>query len=137
MKSKTMKKEVNLRMWLFFKSVPAILLFIYYALCTVNGYNPVFRYLHAVTLVLSIFLVYWQHSFEKKNCIFDEFGSENLKTTDSVCLKFAFMLMAIETLACIFADFNGILAGYFVVGGIVILTIIRATIFTIIDKKGM
>ena len=45
--------------------------------------------------------------------------------------------MTIATLACVFADFAGIVAGYFVVGGVVLLTIIRAIIFTIIDKKGM
>lgn len=134
---KTNKKETNLRAWMFFKAVPAVLLLVYYWLCTVDGYNPIFRYIHASTLVLAGGLVLWQISYAKKNNIFDEFGLENLKTTDSICLKVAFALMTIATLACVFADFAGIIAGYFVVIGIVLLAIIRAIIFTIIDKKGM
>ena len=130
---KTNKKETNLRAWMFFKAVPAVLLLVYYWLCTVDGYNPIFRYIHASTLVLAGGLVLWQISYAKKNNIFDEFGLENLKTTDSICLKVAFVLMTIATLAC----FAGIIAGYFVVIGIVLLAIIRAIIFTIIDKKGM
>ena len=134
---KSGKKETNLRVWMFFKAVPALLLLIYYWLCTVDGYNPVFRYIHGVTIVIAGILVWWQYSYAKKNDIFDEFGRENLKTTDSICLKAAFVLMTIAVLACVFADFSGIIAGYFVVGGIVALAVIRAAIFTIIDKKGM
>ena len=73
----------------------------------------------------------------QKSAIYDEFAKENLKTTDSICLKLAYILMVIAALACVFADFNGILAGYFVVGGIFLLTILRAAVFTVIDKKGL
>lgn len=134
---KSNKKETNLRAWMFFKITPAVLLLAYYWLCTVEGYNPILRYIHASTLTIAGALVWWQISYAKKNNIFDEFGRENLKTTDSICLKVAFVLMTVATLACVFADFSGIIAGYFVVGGIVLLAIIRAIIFTIIDKKGM
>lgn len=78
-----------------------------------------------------------QISYAKKHNIFDEFAKENLKTTDSICLKIAYVLMVVAALACVFADFNGIIAGYFVVGGIFLLTVLRATIFAIIDKKGL
>ena len=74
---KTNKKETNLRAWMFFKIAPAVLLFIYYWLCTVEGYNPIFRYIHASTLVLAGGLALWQISYAKKNDIFDEFGLEN------------------------------------------------------------
>jgi len=130
-------KTINLRAWMFLKTLPAILLLLYYWMCTIEGYNPVFRYIHGVTLLLAGAVVWAQVSYAKKNNIFDEFALENLKTTDSICLRVSFALMSIETLACVFADFNGIIAGYFVVGGILLLTIIRAIIFTIIDKKGM
>ena len=62
-----------------------------------------------------------QVSYAKKNRIFDEFARENLKTTDSICLKVSFGLMTVATLACVFAEFDGIVAGYFVVGGILLL----------------
>ena len=120
-------KPVNLSVWMFLKAVPAALLLLYYWMCTVEGYDPVFRYLHASTLVLAGALVWAQVSYAR----------ENLKTTDSICLKVAYVLMVAAVLACIFADFSGIIAGYFVVGGILLLTLIRASLFAVIDKKGM
>lgn len=130
-------KPVNLSVWMFLKAVPAALLLLYYWMCTVEGYDPVFRYLHASTLVLAGALVLAQVSYARKRKIFDEFARENLKTTDSICLKVAYVLMVAAVLACIFADFSGIIAGYFVVGGILLLTLIRASLFAVIDKKGM
>lgn len=130
-------KTINLSVWMFFKAVPAALLVVYYGMCAWNGYDPVIRYLHAICLTLAGALVWGQISYAKKHNIFDEFAKENLKTTDSICLKLAYVLMVIAALACVFADFNGILAGYFVVGGIFLLTVLRATIFAIIDKKGL
>ena len=130
-------KPVNLSVWMFLKAVPAALLLLYYWMCTVEGYDPVFRYLHASTLVLAGALVWAQVSYARKRKIFDEFARENLKTTDSICLKVAYVLMVAAVLACIFADFSGIIAGYFVDGGILLLTLIRASLFAVIDKKGM
>ena len=130
-------KPVNLSVWMFLKAVPAALLLLYYWMCTVEGYDPVFRYLHASTLVLAGALVWAQVYYARKRKIFDEFARENLKTTDSICLKVAYVLMVAAVLACIFADFSGIIAGYFVVGGILLLTLIRASLFAVIDKKGM
>lgn len=34
-------------------SLPAILLLLYYWMCTLEGYDPVFRYIHGVTLILA------------------------------------------------------------------------------------
>ena len=130
-------KPVNLSVWMFLKAVPAALLLRYYWMCTVEGYAPVFRYLPASPLVLAGALVWAQVSYARKRKIFDEFARENLKTTDSICLKVAYVLMVAAVLACIFADFSGIIAGYFVVGGILLLTLIRASLFAVIDKKGM
>jgi len=130
-------KPINLTAWMFFQTVPATLLLVYYWLCTRSGYDPVVRYLHAAALTMAGALVWGQISYAKKHDIFDEFARENLKTTNSICLKLAYVLMVIAALACVFADFDGILAGYFVVGGIVLLTVLRAAIFAVIDKKGM
>ena len=130
-------KTINLSVWMFFKAIPAALLVVYYGMCAWNGYDPIIRYLHAACLTLAGALVLGQISYAKKHNIFDEFAKENLKNTDSICLKLDYVLMVIAALACVFADFNGIIAGYFVVGGIFLLTVLRATIFAIIDKKGL
>ena len=130
-------KTINLSVWMFFKAIPAALLVVYYGMCAWNGYDPIIRYLHAACLTLAGALVLGQISYAKKHNIFDEFAKENLKITDSICLKLAYVLMVIAALACVFADFNGIVAGYFVVGGILLLAILRAVIFAVIDKKGL
>ena len=52
-------------------------------------------------------------------------------------MKIACLLMAAATLACVFADFSGIVAGYCVVWGLFVLTVVRAILFTIIDKRGL
>ena len=54
------RKPINLCLWMFLKTIPAALLVLYYWMCTLEGYAPVFRYLHAVTLVLAIGLA-WGH----------------------------------------------------------------------------
>lgn len=135
MKSKEMK--INLSVWMFLKTAPAALLLLYYRMCTIEEYNPIFRYVHAVTLVFAGVIIWSQISYERKKKLFDEFARENLKTTDSICLKISYVLMVIATLACVFADFSGIVAGYLVAGGIFLLAILRAVIFSIIDKKGL
>ena len=130
-------KTLNLSVWMFFKAVPEALPVVYYGMCAWNGYGPVIRCLHAACLILAGAFVWGQISYAKKHSIFDEFARENLKTTDSICLKLAYVRMVIAALACVFADFNGIVAGYFVVGGIFLLTVLRAAIFAVIDKKGL
>ena len=130
-------QSINLSLWMFGKAAPAALFLFYYWACTVDGWNPVFRYVQAVSLVLAAVLVWAQVSYARKRKLFDEFARENLKTTDSICLRVAYVLMTAAALACVFADFSGIVAGYCVVGGILLLTLIRAAIFAVIDKRGM
>ena len=89
---------------MFLKAVPAVLLFIYYSMCTWDGYDPTLRYLQAVSLVLAGVIVLWQVSYAKKKKLFDEFARENLKITDSICLKIAYALMVIAALACVCQD---------------------------------
>ena len=43
--------------------------------------------------------------------------------------------MVIAAVACIFSDFSGELAGYCIIISILLLTILRAVIFTVIDQK--
>ena len=131
------QKPINLCLWMFLKTIPAALLLLYYWMCTLEGYNPVLRYLHGITLVLAIGLAWTQISYAKRRQLFDEFARENLKLTDSLCLKLACLLMAAATLACVFADFSGIVAGYCVVWGLFALTVVRAILFTVIDKRGL
>ena len=45
--------------------------------------------------------------------------------------------MILAAILCIFTDFSGVIAGYGILAAILLLTILRAVIFSAIDKKGM
>lgn len=107
MKSEAETKTINLRAWMFLKIVPAALLFVY------------------------------QLYYAKHRDIFDEFARENLKTTDSICLKIACKVLVLAAVLCVFSDFSGIVVGYALLVGLLALTVVRAVLFTLIDKRGM
>ena len=79
----------------------------------------------------------FQITYAKKREIFDEFARENLKTTDSFCLKVAYVLMICAAIVCVFTDFSGEAAGYCILLGSLLLTLLRAALFSWIDRKGM
>ena len=56
---------------------------------------------------------------------------------DSICLKAAYVLMIGAAVVCIFTDFSGEAAGYGILISILLLTVLRAILFAVIDKKGM
>ena len=93
--------SINLSVWMFGKAAPAALFLFYYWACTVAGWTPAFRYVQAVSLVLAAVLVWAQVSYARKQKLFDEFARENLKTTDSICLRVAYVLMTAAALACV------------------------------------
>ncbi len=78
---------------------------------------PIIRYLHAAFVLAGVFV--W--GTVCKNTI-SLMSLQKKIITSSICLKLAYVLMVIAALACVFADFNGIVAGifccwrYFVVG---------------------
>ncbi|OUP49265.1 hypothetical protein [Lachnoclostridium sp. An181] len=134
---KTQKTTINLRTWMFLKITPAVLFWVYYWMCTRDSWSPAYMYIQTAIFAAAGLLVGYQISYAKRKDIFDEFAKENLKTTDSICLKIAYTLMIIAAVACIFSDFSGEIAGYCILTSILLLTILRAVIFSIIDKKGM
>jgi sterol desaturase/sphingolipid hydroxylase (fatty acid hydroxylase superfamily) len=95
--------------------------------------------------------------YDKKKDLFDESAKESLRRTDSICLKIVFIVGILiifcqflasafnfqfylnETSAPIFSllDLSGVILGYGVVFMILFLTIFRAVIFSIIDRRGI
>ena len=130
-------REINLRTWMYLKAVPAALFLVYYWMCTRDHFHP--AYVPAQTAVFAIAgaLAAFQITYAKKREIFDEFARENLKTTDSFCLKVAYVLMICAAIVCVFTDFSGEAAGYCILLGILLLTLLRAALFSWNDRKGM
>lgn len=131
------EKKMNLKVWMFLKIAPAAFFVLYYWMCTRSDFQPYYQYIQYVVFILTGILVGIQIAYAKKRDIFDEFAKENLKTTDSICLKVAYVLMVVTVIACVLPPVSGKLAGYCVVISILLLTILRAVIFCIIDKKGI
>ena len=122
---------------MFLKITPAVLFLVYYWMCTRDHFHASYVYIQTAIFAAAGALVALQLSYAKKKDIFDEFARENLKTTDSICLKITFALLIAAAIICIFTDFSGVIVGYCVLGTILLLTVLRAAIFFIIDKKGM
>ena len=60
-----------------------------------------------------------------------------MRTTDSICLKIACGVLVLAAVLCVFSDFAGIVVGYALLIGLLALTVARAVLFTVIDKRGM
>lgn len=130
-------KKLNLKAWMFLKVAPAVFFLMYYWMCTRSDYEPYYGNIQRVIFTITGGIVGLQIGYAKQKDIFDEFAKENLKTADSICLKVAFILMIIISIVCIFPPISGKIAGYCIIISILLLTILRAVIFYIIDKKGI
>lgn len=130
-----MKKEkINLKVWMFSKIILALLLLGYYWMCTRDNFMSYYSYIQYVFCGLAGSFITFQTLYKKD--IFDEFAKENLKTTDSICLKIVYGLLIIGVFICMFSNFSGKIIGWYIILTILFITILRTTIFAIIDEKG-
>ena len=137
MKSEAKTKTINLRAWMFLKIAPAALLLLYYWMCARTDFHASYLYVQSAVLALAGGLFAYQLYFAKRRDIFDEFARDNLRTTDSICLKIACGVLVLAAVLCVFSDFSGIVVGYALLIGLLALTVARAVLFTVIDKRGM
>ena len=137
MKSEAKTKTINLRAWMFLKIAPAALLLLYYWMCARTDFHASYLYAQSAVLALAGGLFAYQLYYAKRRDIFDEFARENLRTTDSICLKIACGVLVLAAVLCVFSDFSGIVVGYALLIGLLALMVARAVLFTVIDKRGM
>lgn len=67
----------------------------------------------------------------------DEMAIQNLRRADAICLKIMIVAAVVIAFAGAITLFDGIMAGYALVGTILAVTIIRFIIFCIMDSKGV
>lgn len=137
MKNEAKTKSINLRAWMFLKIAPAALLLLYYWMCARTDFHTSYLYVQSAVLALAGGLFAYQLYYAKRRDIFDEFARENLRTIDSICLKIACGVLVLAAVLCVFSDFSGIVVGYALLIGLLALTVARAVLFTVIDKRGM
>ena len=134
-------KKVSLRVWMFLKIAPSALLVLMYWMNVRRDSHPM--HLGIALIVLAFFGVFAY--YDKRTDLFDEWAKENLKRTDSVCLKVAYASGIFSTVAVMISTrllvdvlvVTGRMIGYGIVFSILFLTILRACIFSIIEKRGI
>lgn len=131
---KSDNKKVNLRVWISIKIIPALLVLAYYWMCVRGDFKPIYTFIQYLLLAITFaFLLI----IKKKRDVFDEFAKETLYKTDSICLKISYVIMGIILIPSTFINPSAITIGYLLAIGILVLTILRAIIFCIIDKRGI
>lgn len=103
-------------------------------MCVNRDFQPIYTIIqYALIGCILVFLLI----IKSKRDVFDEFAKETLYKTDSICLKISYVIMGLILIPTAFITPEGIMMGYLIAGGIVVLTITRAIIFCVVDKRGI
>ena len=133
-----MKKKVSLREIVGTKIIYAVLVAIYYWMWARRDWHDFYVTIqNAVGVFTLIYLVLMAGRIRKyKQESFDELAEQNLKETDSICLKISIVsLVAIAFMGAL-TILDAIAMGYAIVVWLVVMMILRYIIFLIKDIKG-
>jgi hypothetical protein len=132
------KEKLSLSVWMYSKVFPAAFLVFYYWMCVRDDFQLIYRPIQSAVFGIAAVFVLFQVYYAKKKDLFDEFAKENLRRTDSICFKAALVFLVCITIICaVFVDSSRVLIGYCIVGCVLLLTVLRAVIFSFFDKRGM
>jgi len=139
-----MKRKVTLKEILGTRVILAILVAVYYWMWARRDWETYYLLIQNMIGIFTIVFFLLQSARIRKyhREDFDELAIANLKRSDAICLKLAIVFMIIAAfLGVIFTAFMGaaaaILEGYFLVGSLVVLSIVRTVIFSVMDRKGV
>mgnify|MGYP000111710978 FL=1 len=129
------QKKLNLRAWMFIKVLPAIVLVMYYWMIT--RYDFQINFIAIQNIVFGFFGVFLYFLIFGKNNrdLEDEFAKHNIMRVNSFCLKISYLLFIVIALINATLELSTVVLGYFAVGSILILSIIRAIAFYILDTR--
>lgn len=133
-----MKSKVTLKELVGTKIIYAVLLVCYYWMWARRDWHEYYVTIQNVVCVFTIVFFLMQasrirkYSKEEK----DEMAVQNLRRADAVGLKIMMIATIIIAFACGVTFLNGQMAGYALVGLILVLTVIRFIMFSVMDSKG-
>lgn len=133
-----MKKKVSLREIVGTKIIYAVLVAIYYWMLARRDWHDFYVTIqNAVGIFTVVYLLLMASRIRKyKQENFDELAEQNLKATDSICLKISIVsLIAIAFMGAL-TILDAIAMGYAIVVWLVVMMILRFIIFSIKDIKG-
>jgi len=132
--------KISLRVWVFLKIAPVVLLVFMWWMNMREGSHP----LHIVPAIVVFVVIAVFSYFDRKTDIFDELAKEGLKRADSICLKTAYVMGLLAISLVLFfglpiasLEVSVEVIGYGIVFTILLLTILRAFVFLVIDKRGI
>lgn len=134
-----MKSKVTLREFVGTKIIYAVLLVCYYWMWARRDWHDYYTAIQNVIVGFTVLFFAIQadrirkYSKEEK----DELAIQNLRRADAIGLKIMIAAAILIAFACATTLIDGIMAGYALVGTILVLTVIRFIIFCMMDSKGV
>lgn len=134
-----MKSKVSLKELVGTKIVYALLLVCYYWMWARRDWHDYYMSIQYAVVGFSIlfFLIQIDRIRKYSKETKDELAVQNLRRTDTICLKIMIVAAIIIAFAGAMALFDVRMAGYALVGIILVLAIIRFIVFCIMDSKGV
>lgn len=134
-----MKSKVSLKELVGTKIVYALLLVCYYWMWARRDWHDYYMSIQYAVVGFSIlfFLIQIDRIRKYSKETKDELAVQNLRRTDAICLKIMIVAAIIIAFAGAMALFGVRMAGYALVGIILVLAIIRFIVFCIMDSKGV
>ena len=134
-----MKSKVTLRELVGTKIIYAALLVCYYWMWARRDWHDYYMTIQNMVVVFTIAFFAIQagriHRYSKEEK--DELAIQNLCRTDAIGFKIMMAATIVIAFACAVTFIDGVMAGYALVGMILVLTIIRFIIFCVMDSKGI
>jgi len=134
-----MKSKVSLKELVGTKIVYALLFVCYYWMWARRDWHDYYMSIQYAVVGFSIlfFLIQIDRIRKYSKETKDELAVQNLRRTDAICLKIMIVAAIIIAFAGAMALFDVRMAGYALVGIILVLAIIRFIVFCIMDSKGV
>ncbi len=134
-----MKKKVNLREIVGTKIIYAVLVAFYYWMWARRDWHDFYLTIQGVMSIFTVVFFLLQarriHQYKKES--FDELAEQNLKATDSICLKISMVALVVIAFMGALTILDAIAMGYAIVGWLVAIMIVRYIICFIKDVKGI
>ena len=134
-----MKSKVTLKEIVGTKIIYAVLLVCYYWMWARRDWHDYYMTIQNMVVVFTIAFFAIQagriHRYSKEEK--DELAIQNLCRTDAIGFKIMMAATIVIAFACAVTFIDGVMAGYALVGMILVLTIIRFIIFCVMDSKGI
>ncbi len=132
-------KKVTLLELVATKIIYAVLLALYYWMFARRDWHDYYSTIQNVVAIITIFFFVYQYVRIKKykQEITDELATQNLKRTDSICIKIFSVAVIITAFMGAIEIINNLQMGYVLMGILVAISTIRTIIFYVMDTKGI